>query len=88
MRGVTRHFAHQQQRHVAQLHMLAGFDGQRGNLRGRNARNQFADAARDLHAVLVELVLPQHAGEHRAPQRLLGREHRGRRALVRVRGAR
>ena len=72
MRGVTRHLAHQQQRRVTQLHALASLDGQRGHLLGVHLRNQLMNAAGDLHAVLVELALPQHAGEDRAAQRLLG----------------
>ena len=74
MRGVARHFAHQQQRRMAQLHPLAGLDGQRGHLFRGHLRHQLVNAAGDLHAVLVELALPQHAGEDGAPQSLLGRD--------------
>jgi hypothetical protein len=82
MRGVARHLAHQQQRRVAQLHPLARLDGQRGNLLRRNLRNQFVDAAGDLHAVLVELALPQHAGENLRRSACSGVMTLGRRSLV------
>jgi len=42
---------------VAQLHPLAGFDGERGNLFRGNQRDEVVDAAGDLHTVLVELAL-------------------------------
>jgi hypothetical protein len=71
MRCVPRHFAHQQQRRVTQLHLLARLHGQRGNLLRIHLGHQFVNTAGDLHAVLVELVLPQHAGENRAAQSLL-----------------
>src|SRR5690242_19171652 len=41
---VTRHLAHQQQRHVAELHLLASFDGQRGDVPGFNQGNKARDA--------------------------------------------
>ena len=65
----------------------ASFHGERGHLLRRDLRDQFVDAAGDLHAVLIELALPQQAGEHRAPQLLLGGEAARRRALVCARTA-
>ncbi len=79
---VTRHFTNQQQRRVTQLHALASLHGQRSDLLGRNLRNQFTDAPGNLHAILVELALPQHAGEDRAAQSLLRSDGPGRRSLV------
>ena len=45
-------------------------------------RNQIVNAAGDLHAVFVELALPQHAGEDRAAQSLLGGDYAGSGSLV------
>src|SRR5581483_2916506 len=67
---------------VAELHLLARFYGQRRYLAGVNARHKLVNAGGNLHAVLVEFVLPEHAGEYGAPQRLLRRQHRGGSALV------
>ncbi len=44
--------------------------------------------AGDGDAVLVELVLPEHAGEDRAPEGLLGREDGRGRAFVGARASR
>ena len=82
MRRVTRHLAHEQQRRVTQLHLLAGLDGKRGNLLRRNLGHQFGNAAGDLDAVLVELSLPKQASQHRAAQLQLQRDVTGRRSLV------
>ena len=73
VRGVARHLAHQQKRRMAQLHRCARLDGERSDLLGIDLRHERADALGDGDAVLVELVLPEHAGEDAAPQRLLGR---------------
>ena len=67
---------------MAQLHLLASLHGQRGNLLCLHLRHQLADASGNLHSILVELVLPQHAGENRAAQSLLRRDARSRRSLV------
>ena len=85
MRLVTRHLAHQQQRRMTQLHLLARLDGERGHLLGRNLGHEFRDAAGDLDSVLVELALPEQASQHRAPQLQLGRDVSRRRALVSAR---
>ncbi len=85
MRGVARHLAHQQKRSMTQLHALASLDSKRGHLFGINLRDQLVNAAGDLHAVLIELALPQHAGEDRAPQRLLGGDGAGPCSLVSAR---
>jgi hypothetical protein len=74
--------AHQKQRRVAQLHPFARFHSQRGHPFRIDLRDKFLDAARNLHAVLVELPLPQHAGENSAPERLLRRNDPGLRSLV------
>jgi len=70
---------------VAQLHALTSLDRQRCHLFGVDLRNQFVDAAGDLHAVLVELALPQHAGEDGAAQSLLGGDGAGPCSLVSAR---
>jgi len=44
--------------YLAQLHALASLDGQRGNLFCLDLGDEFVDAAGNLHAVLIELVLP------------------------------
>jgi hypothetical protein len=62
---------------MAQLHALADLDGQRGNLFRVDLRHQLMNAAGDLDAVLVKLALPQHAGEDRAAQSLLGSDDAG-----------
>src|SRR6185312_9189236 len=46
---------------------------------------KFANAARDGNPVLVELVFPQHAGQHRTTQLQLRRDLLCRRAFVRSR---
>ena len=85
MRGVTRHLAHEQQRRVTQLHLLARLDGKRGHLLGCDLGHEFRDAAGDLDAVLVELALPEQASQHRAPQLQFRRDVAGRRTFVRAR---
>src|SRR5581483_6567990 len=85
VRLVARHFADEQKRRVAQLHLLAGLDSKRSHLVGRNLGHQLGDAAGDLDSVLVELALPKQAGEHRAPQLHLGRDVPCRCTLVRAR---
>src|SRR5579859_5784188 len=85
MRRVTRHLADEQERRVAQLHRLTRFEGQRSDLRRVYLRDQFADAAGDLHAVLIELALPEQTGEDAAPERLLVGDAPRRRALMRAR---
>ena len=82
MRRVTRHLADEEERRVAQLHRLTRFEGQRGDLRRVHLRDQFADAAGDLHAVLIELALPEQTGEDAAPERLLVGDAPRRRALM------
>ncbi len=78
---VTGHLAHQEQRSVTQLHLLARLDGEcRDTLRG-NLGNKLGDAPSDLDAVLVKLLFPKHAGQHRAAQLQLGQNVAGRRAL-------
>ena len=59
---------------MTQLHRGASLDGEGGDLFGVNLGDELADAACDGDAVLVELALPEHAGEDRAPQGLLGSE--------------
>ena len=61
---------------MTQLHPLASLDSQGSDPLRRNLRNQGADAGRDLGSILVELLLPQHAGEDRAPQHLFGGQDR------------
>ncbi len=74
MRRVTRHLAHQEQRCVTELHRGARLDGECCDLLGIDPGYEFADAACDGDAVLVELVLPEHAGQDGAPQCLLRRD--------------
>jgi hypothetical protein len=69
---------------MTQLHLLASLDGQRSDLLGCNLRHQLGDAASDLDSILVELALPEQAGEHRAPQLQLGRNVPSWCALVRA----
>ena len=84
MGRVTRHFTYQEQRRVTQLHALTCLHGEGRDLAGLDARDDFADAVGNLHAILVELALPQHAGEYRTPQGLLGRDNCGRGAFMRA----
>ena len=86
MRRVTRHLANEQQWSMTQLHLLARLNGERGNLRGFDARNQRSDAIGNGHAILVELVLPQHVGQHGAPQLRFRADLRSGRALMRPQG--
>ena len=72
--GMTRHLAHQKQRRVTKLHRSASLYGEGRDLLGRNRGDELADASRDGYAFLVELVLPEHAGEYRTPQCLLRRD--------------
>jgi hypothetical protein len=67
---------------MPQFHVLACLNSQCGNAFGENLRNKLADAACDLNAILVELSLPQHAGEDGATEGLLRRDGCCRRALV------
>ncbi len=73
----------QHQRRVTQVEHLARLDGQGRHDRGVEIGRQRGDTVGDGLAVLVELVLPQEAGEHRAAQGLFGRQMNRRRALVR-----
>ena len=86
MRRMPRHLTHQLERHMTQLHPLAGFDGQRGDALGRNLGNQCANAGRDLGSLLVELLLPQHAGEDGSPQHLLSGQLKGLSSLMGAQG--
>lgn len=82
VRGVAGHLTHQQKRRVAQLHGGAGLDGERGDGLGRDAGYELADARGDGLPALVELVLPEHAGEYAAAQGLFGRESYSGRSFV------
>src|SRR5262249_47552365 len=82
VRRQTRHLTHQQERRVAQLHLLAGLHGQGRHLLRRHLGHQFADTTGDSYAILVKLLFPEHAGQHRAPELQLRRYMAGRRALV------
>src|SRR5579871_2209352 len=57
MSGMTRHLPHEQQRSMAQLHLCASLDGERGHFFGPNLGDEPRDAARDLDSVLIELAL-------------------------------
>ena len=84
MAGMTRHLAYQKQWYVTGvLHVLPGLGSQRGDLRRIDFRDQFTDAACDLHPVLVELILPEHAGKYRTSKSLLRRNRLRGAALVR-----
>src|SRR6202011_4783821 len=72
----------QKQRCVTKLHRGAGLDGERRDLFDGDLRDEFANAVCDGDTVLVELVLPEHAGEDRTPQGLLGCEDGRRCAFV------
>ena len=82
VRGQPSHLAHQEQRNVPQFHLRPGLDRQRGDLLRTHLGNQGTQPLDDGDAALVELVLPQHAGEHGAPQRLLGGQDSRARSLV------
>ena len=82
---VARHLADEQKRRVAQLHLLASLDGERRHLLGCDLWHQLGDTAADLDSVLVKLVLPQQAGEYRAPQLQFGRNVPSRRPFMRAR---
>lgn len=45
--------------------------GERSDVYGLDLRDELADAIGDSDAALVELVLPEHAGEYGAPERPL-----------------
>ena len=77
----------QQQRRVAQIEHRARLDREGGERCRRDLFCGGRDPRRDRLAVLVELVLPQQAGEDGPAQHLLIRQTRDcRRALVRARG--
>jgi hypothetical protein len=82
MRRVTRHFADQEQRNVAKLHLLASLDGERGHFAGLDFGDEFSDAACDLHSVFVELRFPEQTGKHRATELKLRCQIARRRALM------
>ena len=82
----TRHLTHQQQRRVTQLHLLAGLHGQRRDFFSGDLGHQLADASGDCDTILIKLALPQHAGQHRPAQLLLGSDVLRRRAFVRLLG--
>jgi len=82
---MTRHLPHQQQRRVTQLHLLARLHCKPGHFFGRDLRHQFCDASGDLHAILIELALPEQASQHRALQLQLRRDVARRRTLMRPR---
>src|SRR5271170_4586028 len=86
MSGIASHLSHQQQRRVTQLHLLACFDRKRSHLSRVYLRNKSGDALGDGRAILIELVLPQHAGQHRAPQLRVRTDHNSGCALVRTQG--
>ena len=71
---------------MTQLHTLASLDGQRSYTLCLDLRNECADAHGDFCAILVELALPQHAGEHRAPQLLFCGEDACRCSLMSAKG--
>jgi hypothetical protein len=49
---------------MTKLHLLASFDGERGNLFGVDLRDKFCDATGDLNSIFVELRLPEQAGKY------------------------
>ena len=53
---------------MSQVHLLACLDRERRNVLRHALRSQVGNPLADFHAVLVELRLPQEAGEHRATQ--------------------
>src|SRR5438046_5310304 len=67
---------------MTQLHLLAGLHGQRCDLASRHLAYQFAYASGDGDSVLVELVFPEHARQHRAPKLHLRRDMADRRTFV------
>ena len=83
MAGMTRHLAYQKQWYVTELHVLPSLGSQRRDLRRIDFRDQFTNAACDLHPVLVELILPEHAGKYRTSKSLLRRNRLRGAALVR-----
>ena len=59
---------HEPQRGVAEVHMLARFDGKLGNLFGGDFRHEFGDPTCDRLPALIEGILPKQAGHQRALQ--------------------
>ena len=59
-----------------------GVDGKCGHLLGRYLWHQFGDTTRDLDSILIKLILPEQAGERRAPQLQFGRDVTRRCSLV------
>ena len=68
------------------MHALARFDSERRHDRRIHLRNECGNTIRDRDAVLVELALPQEAGEDRAAQSGFRVDDRSRRTLVSARG--
>jgi hypothetical protein len=67
---------------VTEPHLVARLDGQRGDTLGLDLGDEFCDAAGDLDAVLVELALPEQAGENGTTQLQFVRDVTRGRALV------
>src|SRR5262249_9208560 len=82
VRLVTRHLPHQEQRRVAELHPLTRLYRERSNLFSGDLRHQRRDALGDLNTGLIELVLPQHAGQHRTTELQLAADVARRPALM------
>src|SRR5580698_9989182 len=61
---------------------LTRLDCQGCNLLGCNLRNEQTNPGSDLGAILVKLLLPQHAAENGAPQHLFRAQYRSRSSLV------
>src|SRR5262249_53560174 len=72
VRGMTRHLAHEREGRMTQLHLLARLNGKRSHAAGIYFGHEFTDASSNLDAILIELVFPKHAGQHRTAELLLG----------------
>ena len=64
---VARQLAHQQQRGVPQALLFTRFNGEFSDFVRFALRHQLLDAVADALARLVKTILPQQAGQHRAP---------------------
>src|SRR5260221_2986178 len=80
-----RKFAHQEQRHMAQLHLAASFSRQCGHILGLVCANKLRDPRGDSASLFIKRIFPEQARQHRPAKLRLRTDLLCHRSLMRSR---
>jgi hypothetical protein len=80
-----RKLAHQEEWHMAQMHLASSFSRQRGHILGFVGANKFRDPRGDRAALFVKRIFPEQARQHRPAQLRLRADLLRHRSLMRPR---